>query len=148
MKRLSPCDRIVFHYMPIIIWIGTIRSTERALILAFSRDADAVTNTAVMLDLFGRWPLVAMGLGFGLASAWACLGRVRSLPGMVACLWPQQALLTIAALGAARAIWTGVYADGTVRPQIYVFQDQAPLIWFTVGHGLAVWQLMRFIRRS
>ena len=118
------------------------------MVLSFSEQADSVSNTAVILDLFGRPLSVSLLVLCALGAALACMGKVRSLPWLVLCLWPQQALQTFAALGALKAIWLGAYADGLIRPSIYIFQDQMPFVWFVVGHALGVWQLMAFMRRS
>ena len=143
-----PPDRIVLNCTPVIIWLAALTNLEQAIVLGLARDADRVTNTVVLMDLFDRWLLIAMLLGFGLTSVLACAGKVRSLTGLILCLWPQQAILTIAALGAVHAIWIGAYADGRTVSSMLMLQDQAPLIWFVIGHGLAVWQLIRFMRRA
>lgn len=137
----------ICDYTPIIIWMGFIQSLEHARILATWTEADTVTNTAVLLDLFGRPALVALLILCPIAAAAACLGKVRSLTGLALCLWPQQALQTIAAMGAFKAIWLGMYADGLVRSPIYILQDQMSSVWFVVGHALAVWQLISYMRR-
>jgi hypothetical protein len=137
---------VVFYYTPIIIWIASIRSVECALVLATSHDADTVANTTLLLQICSRPLMIAMLIGFAITAALACLGKVRSRLGLILCLWPQQTLQTMAAVGVLYSIWQGVYPDGTVRPAMYIFQDQMPFVWFAVGHAVAVWQLMRLAR--
>ncbi len=139
-------DRIIIYYAPIIIWMGAARGLEHAFILALSPEAGAVANTGVIMDLLNRQVLVAMLVAFSIMSLLACTGKIRSVSGLILFLWPQQALLSISALGAARSIWLGLYADG--HAQAVISQDQTTLIWLVTGHGLAVWHLMHFIRRT
>ena len=147
MTQSDNAPWIIVFYTPIIIWIASIHGVARAVILALTHDADSVSNTAVLLELCPRWVLVGMLVVFACTAALACAGRVRSLVGMMLCLWPQQALQTVAAMGALQAIWLSAYADGLERSTLYIVQDQMPFVWLVIGHGLAIWQLMRTMRR-
>ena len=60
---------------------------------------------------------------------------------------PQQALLVIAASGAAGAVLQGSYPDGAVRPWIFILADQVGLILLAPAYTLAVLSYHQVFRR-
>jgi hypothetical protein len=54
---------------------------------------------------------------------------------------PQQFLLLVSMGGAIEAVVKGVYADGTVRPSVFIFVDQFPAILIACFHTLAIFDI-------
>jgi hypothetical protein len=52
--------------------------------------------------------------------------------------WPQQLLLVVAAVGALVAVVMGNYADGTVRPTLFIATDQLLVMLLPFFHALAI----------
>ena len=74
------------------------------------------------------------------AAVLALLGmdRQRSIGTKLGCLLIQQCLLTYAAAAAIECVLEGHYADGTVRPRLFILADQISLIIPAVMHSIAV----------
>ena len=51
---------------------------------------------------------------------------------------PQQALLSMSMLGSINAVARSTYADGVLRPQIFILSDQLPIILLAVCHTVAI----------
>lgn len=51
---------------------------------------------------------------------------------------PQQAVLTIAALGSITMVVLGHYADGPVYPRLFIFADQLPIILVSIWHTASI----------
>ena len=98
---------------------------------------------ATALHAFAGVPrLLTAAILFGVA-AMAAVGVVWHAPRRVtlALLLPQQAVLTISAMSAVTAVFSGRYADGVPRPWYFILADQAPVILTMVLHTIAVVQL-------
>jgi len=54
-------------------------------------------------------------------------------------LIPQQLLLTVSAIGALMAMFSGSFADGVIRPIPFLVADQAPAVVAAVCHFLSVY---------
>lgn len=52
---------------------------------------------------------------------------------------PQQVVLVISAMGALRAMATGTFADGVVRPIPFLIADQAPIVMLAICHVICVY---------
>jgi len=52
-------------------------------------------------------------------------------------LSPQQMFLAIMALGAVISVSHGAYADGVIRPNLFILADQLPIIGVFVLHSIA-----------
>lgn len=53
-------------------------------------------------------------------------------------LLPQQILLMMSAAGAVEAIWTGQFADGVIRPHVFIAADQLYSVLAAIGHTVAI----------
>lgn len=56
---------------------------------------------------------------------------------------PQQAMMMTAALDCMAAVILGHYADGAMRPRIFIFRDQLPEILTAVWHTCAIFHRER-----
>ncbi len=87
-----------------------------------------------------RFALAAfLFLASGLA-AWSITWPRPSWPSLAALL-PQQALLTVSAYSALLAVIEAHYADGVIRPRLFILADQAPVILTMMLHTAAVVEL-------
>jgi hypothetical protein len=58
--------------------------------------------------------------------------------GRFSSLFPQQALLAVAAWGGLQVALNGQYADGVTRPYALILTDQLPLMALAIAHTLAL----------
>lgn len=95
-------------------------------------------------------PLAALGLftqdSGHLTSAILFFSCACAVPGFIhstkfwsrPCFMPQQLLLLISATHSLTLILAGSYADGVVRPSLFILADQLPNLVATVMHTLAL----------
>ena len=53
-------------------------------------------------------------------------------------LIPQEIVLSISAAGALKAMWTGSFADGVLRSNVFIAADQVYSVILAIGHALAI----------
>lgn len=101
-------------------------------------DPSAVNSTALAAvhDIFGTLgtPLVCLGVALAALAAF----RIEEPYPALLLMLPQQAIMTVSALGAAHAIYISQFADGVLRPRGFIAADQLPAIIGAVGHTIAV----------
>lgn len=102
-------------------------------------DPDSAHATAPALVLYVvQSPLLGSVLLFLVAgAAFAGLMERRRVISALLML-PQQFMLTLAALGAVRAIVIGQFADGTIRSHWFIAVDQIPAVSAVVFHTIAI----------
>lgn len=61
-------------------------------------------------------------------------------------LIPQQVMLMMSAAGAVGAIWLSQFADGEVRPRVFIAADQMHMMFAAIGHTLAIIMHVRTIK--
>ena len=71
-------------------------------------------------------------------AAWGVLHKPKFEITRVLFLLPQQMLLVISAVGAAKAMWLSQFADGVIRPREFLIADQIPVILTAIFHTLAI----------
>lgn len=103
-------------------------------------------------DPFGSTPLNSLMLGHRFVTAVVLLvASVLAVNGVQRkgtttgwlLLLPQQGLLMISALGGIVAAILGHYADGVVRPHLFIAADQLPGVVAAFCHSFAVIELHR-----
>jgi hypothetical protein len=57
---------------------------------------------------------------------------------VVGLMLPQQTLLVISGIGAARASYLGAFPDGVIRSHEFILSDQAPAVLAVVTHTCAI----------
>ncbi len=93
------------------------------------------TGPSAVFRLFGAFsPAVCFSVAL-----LACIAMFCKSPRVVVGLMlPQQSLLIISAVGAARAILLGHFPDGTMRSHEFILNDQAPALLAAATHTLAI----------
>lgn len=81
-------------------------------------------------------PSHLLGALFLLASASSYYGMVRNTS--IGFMLPQQAVLTICALGSITMVVLGHYADGPIYPRLFIFADQLPIILVGAWHTASI----------
>jgi hypothetical protein len=106
------------------------------VVLILDPDAGASTGPSSVVQLFfDSSPLAGVAMVFAAALAIAAhLHRpLRSWA-----YWPQQLLLVVAAVGALVAVVMGNYADGVMRPTLFIATDQLLVMLLPIFHALAI----------
>jgi hypothetical protein len=103
--------------------------------LILNPDAGASTGPSSVVQLFGSTYIAgaAMLIAAGLAIVAHLHAPIRGWA-----FWPQQGLLMVAAIGAFVAVVMGNYADGVVRPTLFIATDQLPVMLLPFFHALAI----------
>ena len=126
-----------FH-LPLILWYAAILHLWWAGLLWLSPSAADATTTAALTDCFSpRYVSVALVVASVMSLTVLYRARAPSI-WTALCLLPQQALLTLAAVGAVEAIWASQFADGVIRSRYFIAADQFPPILAAVFHNFAV----------
>lgn len=137
----------------LIIWYAIILHLIQGSLMVISPTAGFVTSTAhvrMWLHL-SAGQLGILYLGIAVMSVVALVVFHRLSLERILSLLPQQILITLAAAGAAVAIWDSQFADGVVRSRYFIGADQSPIIIAAVLHSVAVldgrlevlWKLLR-----
>jgi hypothetical protein len=106
------------------------------VVLIVNPDAGASTGPSSVVQLLFGSSLLA-GLAMLVAAMLATAAHlVRPLRSWA--YWPQQLLLMVAAVGALVAVVMGNYADGTVRPTLFIATDQLLVMLLPIFHALAI----------
>jgi len=106
------------------------------VVLILDPDAGASTGPSSVVDLFYGSHLVA-GLAMLIAAALAIAAHLHR-PLRSWAYWPQQLLLIVAAVGALVAVVMGNYADGVVRPTLFIATDQLMVMLLPIFHAVAI----------
>jgi len=120
----------------LIIMYAIVVHVITGVVLIINPDAGASTGPSSVVQLFFDSSLLAgivMLIAAGLAMAAHLHRPLRSWA-----YWPQQLLLVVAAVGALVAVVMGNYADGTVRPTLFIATDQLPVMLLPFFHALAI----------
>jgi len=122
--------------LPWIIWFAILLHTLWACLLLASNKPYGATP----LHVYSSVPRLVMAGALLIASALAAWAVTRRQPSWqtLAALLPQQAILTVSAVGAAAAVAAAHYGDGVIRPREFILADQAPVILAFVLHTAAV----------
>lgn len=123
-----------------ILWYAIAIHAIWGVCLLFSDDPTMTTPIHELSELIPHHQVLAVVLLLASTlagwSAWGAPTRVR-----LAAVLPQQVLLVLSTFGAIAAISHSAYADGVVRPQLFILADQSPAVVATVCHTLALLQL-------
>jgi len=139
-------DRFVWHTGATTIMYVTALHLCWAVLILMSPVTEVTTPLQALVTLFGEGR--ALSAMFLVGAAFATVGAYypNTLIGVM-CMLPQQALLVIAASGAAGAVLQGSYPDGAVRPWIFILADQVGLILLAPAYTLAVLSYHQVFRR-
>lgn len=120
----------------LIIMYAIVVHLITGVVLILNPDAGASTGPSSVVQLLFDSTLLAglaMLVAAGLAIAAHLYRPLRSWAYL-----PQQLLLVVAALGALVAVVMGNYADGVVRPTLFIATDQLPVMLMPIFHALAI----------
>ena len=85
-----------------------------------------------------RYVISALFIVAAAMSTWGLVHKPKSDIIRILYLLPQQMLLVISAVGAAKAMWLSQFADGVIRPREFLIADQMPVILTAIFHTLAI----------
>lgn len=130
-----------------IILLACLLDASWALLLRFP-GAGAATPLSLIVRICGGPGRAAIVLT--LTSAAAIVFPFRrygvSVVQMGLHLIPQQVVLLVSALGGARAIVDGHYADGVERSSAFIAADQLPIILLALLYTVVVLEVARGLR--
>lgn len=66
--------------------------------------------------------------------------KIKNILNSFLFLLPQQILLLLTSFSGIVSALRGHYIDGTVRPEIFIFADQLPIILLSLFYGLAIYE--------
>ena len=121
--------------MLIIMYAIAVHVITGAVLIA-NPDAGASTGPSSVVQLFFDSSLLA-GVAMLIAAGLAIVAHLHR-PWRSWAYWPQQLLLVVAAVGALVAVVMGNYADGVVRPTLFIATDQLPVMLMPFFHALAI----------
>jgi hypothetical protein len=110
------------------------------MLLLLNYDIAEITALAVNIQKIGIEQHV-LGLVMILASI---LAFTRTFWGTKSPNWnvlffiPQQLLLVSSAVGALESAWLGYYPDGTIKPGMFIFADQLPMILLAMKYTVLI----------
>jgi hypothetical protein len=120
----------------LVIFFAIVVHVITGVVLLVDPDAAASTGPSSVVQLLFDSSLLA-GVAMLIAAALAIAAHFhRALRSWA--YWPQQMLLVVAAIGALVAVVMGTYADGTVRPTLFIATDQLPVMLLPFFHALAI----------
>ena len=121
-----------------ILWYATLLHATWGILVLYSADSLGSTPLAILAELFpGHIRLGLWLLGVAVLSLWGLFTpRNRRLRTLL--LLPQQFFLSMSAVGGILAATRGMYADGVVRPHLFILTDQLPIILAAVAYAIAV----------
>jgi hypothetical protein len=120
----------------LIILYAIVVHVITGVVLILNPDAGASTGPSSVVQLFFDSSLFA-GVAMLVAAALAA-GASLHRPWRSWAYWPQQLLLVVAAIGALVAVVMGNYADGVVRPTMFIATDQLPVMLMPIFHAIAI----------
>lgn len=124
---LSVCIACALH----LVW---------AVGLLHQPDAIHATGLYTIMAISGDSVTIAAAI-FAAVAVLASVGLVfRPTSGLYAAIFilPQQVVLWFSMVGAAHAMWLGVYADGVARTSWFLIVDQLPIVLIAFGHMAAL----------
>ncbi len=128
-------------YKSLMIWYASALHILWAIMLTINPLAGFATTTLSLTKVFGDH-LVPMLVISAAASLYG-LYKVKNPLLALVCMLPQQAVWSVAAWGASKAILLGMYGDGTIRSPWFIGADQAPVIGIVIFYTFAIWQAFR-----
>jgi len=137
IKFSSLTERFMWHTGATTIMYVTALHLCWATLILVSPATEATTPLQALVNLFGEGRILSAMFLVGAAFATVGAYYPSTLVGVM-CMLPQQALLVIAASGAAEAVVRGSYPDGVIRPWIFILADQVSLILLAPAYTLAV----------
>lgn len=121
-----------------IIWYAIVMHWIWGITLLFSRDPLAITTiSSLIASGFVTAPHAAI-MYLSIAFL-ALIGMAAPKVVGVLLLIPQQIVLIISAVGAFRAMMTGVFPDGAIRSHSFLVADQIPAVLAAIFHLFAVY---------
>lgn len=118
-----------------VIYCALLHTWWGILLLLDGKSAVGATAVDALYRLLGSSTVLAFWL-FGVA-ALSITGLFYSGMQLVSMLLPQQITLMASAAGALMAIILGQFADGVVRPRVFIAADQVYIIFAMLGHTVA-----------
>jgi uncharacterized membrane protein len=132
-------EEIRLYTNKFIIYYALIVHIIWGIVIIFNPDP---IRTTTLNDLYSYIPnsylLAATLIGFSLLTLWGIHGSVNLGRKRVFFLIPQQLLILASALTAFNAITSGQFADGVVRPNLFIFVDQLPALVIAVLYTIAI----------
>lgn len=124
------------HQFSIMVMFAIILHVWWALMIIV--DASAVQATA--LEAVSRYIQPPLFLAFVIiaTAVMAVIAVIYNSAWIIIFLIPQQAISMMGAAGAIEAIWLAQFADGTIRPRIFIATDQMYAVFVAIGHTIAV----------
>ena len=93
------------------------------------------TALSALYRLAGTFtPLACFTVALMAVGAMFCHKPLR----MVGLMLPQQALLVVSGIGAAKAVYLGSFPDGVIRSHEFILSDQAPALLAVLTHTCAI----------
>ena len=143
-SRVPPDQAGVLEYVmsetirrgELVIWIAVVLHLAQALGLLADARAGKATSLALLVAMTGARGAPLLLMGAALAAAVVLVFR-RSTQRF-ALLFPQQAILCLAAGSVLIAVWASAYADLEPRPRPHIFVDQVIYPIMAIAHAIAM----------
>jgi hypothetical protein len=124
-----------------VIWLAVSLHMAQALGLLFDASAAAATSLAPLVRIAGVRGALLVLIAAAVAAAVAPFFQRGTQK--FALVFPQQAILCLAAGSAIMAIWLSAYADLEPRSRAHIFVDQAVYPIMAIAHGIAMLRASR-----
>lgn len=121
---------------PWIVWYAIVLHAAWGVMLLFNGDALGATATHYFHNC-NRFVVSAVFLTVAVLAAWSVTRKTVNMTTLLALL-PQQLILMVSAWTACVAIWDSSYADGVIRPTLFILADQLPIILTMVIHTATI----------
>lgn len=120
-----------------VLWYPTLLHASWGILLLLSAAPLGATPLALMYQIIAQ--RFALALALLLVSSLAVVG-LASRPSPRRLLWfiPQQLTLMISGIGGLGAAMRGSYADGVLRPTLFILSDQLPIILLALLYTFAL----------
>jgi hypothetical protein len=129
MDPLSPIRLTTAYFILFCITVHVLTGVD----LIFFPESAGSTTVATPVAIFGSTDLA--GLTFLTAASCALFAMRLPYPWNVFALLPQQAMLIMATIGIIEAVYAGHFADGVMRPRMFILQDHCELPMMCLFHG-------------
>jgi uncharacterized membrane-anchored protein len=124
-----------------VIWLAVALHLAQAFGLLLDPGASAATSLAPVVGMTGvRGALLVLIM---VAIAAAVVPFFQTATQRFALIFPQQALLCLAAGAAIVAMWSAAYADLEPRSRAHIFVDQIVHPIMAIAHGIAMLRASR-----
>jgi hypothetical protein len=120
-----------------------------ALIVATTGVADGSIGVHALLRAIPNHYALAAALCGSSFAAFVVLWRGLRLSPLVSTilLAPQQSFLLCTSIATWLAIWHGSYADGVLRPTLFITADQLPRGMFSLIHLTAIYGIAAYLTK-